>query len=133
MEPLLMKPEDPYMAYWTKLLMPIYGEDTYKQFVDENQDWLDKEYGLKFSDLNKKQFSFRGISSSKRFWEWILKGWLGNILERLLKTTFKKRTLRKAKKLGPEASVIVTDDMLKFHNHDRRKEYLEKWKDRLKA
>ena len=29
--------------------------------------------------------------------------------------------------LGPEANVIVTDDMLKFHNHDRRKEYLKRW------
>ena len=128
MEPLLLKPEDPYMAYWTKLLMPIYGEETYHQFITENENWLYEKCGLKFSDLTKKQLSFKGKSRSKKFWEWILKGWFGNLLELILKKTFKKRTLKKAKHLGPEASVSVTDDMLKFHNVDRRKEFYEKWK-----
>lgn len=131
MEPMLLRPEDPYLAYWTKLLMPIYGKDAYKQFMEENQGWMGKKYGLKFSELNTKQFSFQKTSRSKKFWEKVLKGWFGDLLEKILKKTFKKRTLRKAKKLGPEASIVVTDDMLKFHNHDRRKEYLDKWKNRI--
>ncbi len=133
MEPLLLDSEDPYMAYWTKLFMPIYGTDMYKQFTEENQGWLEKKYGLKFSELNKKQITFSQNYRSKKFWEWFFSGWFGNLIEGFLKSTFKKRTLKKAKKLGPEASVVVTDNMLKFHNHDRRREYLDKWKNNLKT
>jgi len=131
MEPLLLKPEDPYMAYWTKLIAPIYGENTYKKFIEKNQEWMQNQYGLKLSEINKKQISFKKESPLKRFWELILNGWLGNLIEFLLKKTFKKRTLTKSKKLDKKANVIVTDNILKFHNHDKRKEYLDKWKNTL--
>ncbi len=130
-EPLLLHPEDPYMAYWTKLLMPIYGKKTYQQFMDENRGWLDQKYGLKFSDLTKKHLSFRRNSKAKRFWEWIFGGHFGDLCEWMLKKTFKKRTLAKSHKLGPEANVVVSDEMLKFHNYDKRTQYLKEWKERL--
>ncbi len=130
MEPLLLKTEDPYMAYWTRLMMPVYGKKTYQQFMEDNK-WLSEKYGLKFPDINEKKFSFHGKSRSKRFWEWVFKGWFGNLIEGFLKKTFKKRTLKKTQKLGPEASVVVTDDMLKFHNRDRREEYREEWEKRF--
>ncbi len=128
MEPLLLKSEDPYMAYWTRLMMPIYGKKAYRQFMEENKGWLNEKYGLKFPDISEKKFSFHGKSRGKKFWEWVFKGKFGDLIEKFLKKTFKKRTLKKAHQLGPEASVVVTDDMLKFHNRDRRKEYLDKWK-----
>ena len=128
MNPLLLTPEDPYMAYWTKLIMPIYGEETYKRFIDENRVWLEKSYGLKFSEKAKKQFGFHPKSVSKSFWEFVLNGFIGNLIELFLKKTFKKHTLKKSERLSHEANVIVSDDMLKFHNHDRRNEYLDKWK-----
>lgn len=131
MKPLLLRPEDPYMAYWTKLIKPIYGKDMYSKFVDENKGWLNEQYGLSFDEKLDQQIAFSGKSIHKKFWEWIFKGWLGDLLEWILKKTFKKRTLAKSRKLGPEASVVVMDDMLKFHNYDRRGEYLEKWKEKI--
>ena len=44
-----------------------------------------------------------------------------------LKKTFKKRTLNKMKLANADASIIVNDDILKFHNHDRRHTYYHKW------
>lgn len=129
MEPLLLGSEDPYLAYWTRLVMPIYGEKTYERFMEENKEWLHKKYGLKFPPIEAKKFSFHGKTAHGKWLEWLLGGKLGNLFETFLKKTFKKRTLKKAKALGPEASVVVTDEMLKFHNKDRRKEYLEKWKE----
>jgi len=131
MESLPLKPEDPYLAYWTRLMTPIYGKKTYQEFMDINKGWLQKEYGLAFPDINEKKFSFQKTSRGKRFWEWVFKGWFGDLIENLLKKTFKKRTLKKAHKLGPEASVIVSDEILKFHNKDRRKEYRDEWKKRF--
>lgn len=129
MELLQMKPEDPYLGYWTKLVTPFYGEGMYKQFMEVNKGWLKEKYGLRFAELNEKKISFHGKPGLKRFWEWILGGKLGDFLELTLKKTFKKRTKQKAKKLGPEASIVISDDILKFHNRDRRKEFYEKWKD----
>ena len=128
MEELQIKPEDPYLAYWTKMVSPIYGRETYEKFKTENERWLSEKYGLKFSDSDLKHMYVAEESGLKRFFEWMMKGWFGNLLEGLLKKTLKKRTLRKMKLLGPEADIIVSDDMLKFHNHDRRKEYYERWK-----
>jgi len=128
MEYLQIKPLDPYLAYWTKLLSPIYGEEIYEEFKKENETWIKEKYGLKFSDDSKKHMYVESDSKLKKFFEWLFGGLIGNLIERLLKKSFKKRTLHKMKKLGHEASVIVSDDMLKFHNHDKRGEYLEKWK-----
>lgn len=133
MEGLQIKPEDPYLAYWTKLLAPVYGKKTYERFKAENSPWLIDRYGLKFNEEVLRHLpSYDWESPFKRFMEWLLGGYLGNLAEALVKKTFKRRTLRKMKRLGPEASVIVSDDMLKFHNHDKRREYWERWKEKIK-
>jgi hypothetical protein len=127
MENLLQAPEDPYLAYWTKLLSPVYGEESYKKFTEENRTWLKQSYGLNFSDQNLKRVTFRGKSGTKKFFEWLWRGKLGDWTEGLVKKIWKPRTSRHAAALGPEARVVVEDDILKFHNKDRRKEYLERW------
>ncbi len=131
MEKLEQKPSDPYLAYWTKLLMPIYGKKTYTQFMEMNEGWLKKKYGLSFEDIKEKKLSFRGKSWIKKFWEWLFKGKRGDLIEKIIKNILEKRSQRKAKELGPEANIVISDNMLKFHNNDRRKEYLEKWKEKL--
>ncbi|MFC1732935.1 hypothetical protein ACFL6I_21760 [candidate division KSB1 bacterium] len=131
METLLLKPEDPYMAYWTRLLMPIYGKKMYQEFIEANEKWLKEEYGLHFSDLSEKKFSFHDKTRWKKFWEWVLSKKFGDLAEYFLKKTFKKRTYKKAKRLGPEASIVVSDNMLKFHNLDRREEYRKNWKSKI--
>ena len=123
-------PEDPYLAYWTKNLSPIYGKKTYDLFKEKNQKWL-TSYGLHFDDSRLKHMYVEEEGRLKRFMEWLFKGYLGDLLESLLKKTFKKRTLKRASHLGSEASVIVNDGVLKFHNHDRRKEYYQKWLEKL--
>lgn len=128
MEPLLKKEhEDPYLGYWTKLIVPIYGKKTYQEFKLENQEWLEKKYGLKFTEPGNKAFPFPEHFKRKSFLEWVLKGWIGNGLEATIKFFFKKRTLKKKAQLGPLASVIVSDEILKFHNVDRRQEYFNQW------
>jgi hypothetical protein len=125
-----LRPEDPYLAYWTKNLRPIYGERTYLRFREENERWLN-HYGLRFGTQYKTHMYHETGSRTKRFWEWFFGGAFGDLCEGLLKKTLKKRTLRKMQMLGTEAEVIVTDEILKFHNHDRRKEYFEAWKKQL--
>jgi hypothetical protein len=124
---LLQKPEDPYLAYWTKWLAPVYGEESYRKFTEENRVWLKQSYGLNFTEENLKRITFRGKSGTKKFFEWLWNDKLGDWTENLIKKIWKPRTSKHAAALGPEANVVVNDDTLKFHNKDRRKEYLERW------
>lgn len=133
LKPHLIEPEDPYLAYWSTLMVPIFGKETYEKFKQENEKWLKEKYHLKFGETNQNAFPFEKRTWQKNFLEWILKGWVGNQIENLLKHLFKKRALKKSEKLNEKASVIISDDILKFHNLDRRKEYLEKWKKNLKS
>lgn len=120
--------EDPYLAYWTKHLRPIVGHETYQEFQALNKDWL-AQYGLRFDDSYKKHMYHYEDGRLKKFSEWLLGGFLGDQFEKLLKATLKRKTLKSMQNLGPDASVIVTDEILKFHNHDRRQEFFERWKE----
>ena len=131
-QPLLKSHEDPYLAYWTKLIMPIYGKETYEKYKKKNKDWLADEYGLRFNELNNKAFPFTEKNKHKNFWEWLLNGFIGNQLENIIRFFFKRRTLKKKVQLGLKASVVVSDEMLKFHNHDRRQEYFDEWIENVK-
>lgn len=125
-----LKEEDPYLAYWTKFLSPIMGRSVYADYVKVNERFL-KKYGLKFSEDQLKHMYLYKPKWSKKFGEWLFGGFLGNAAEWLLKQTLKRKTLKSAKSLGPESSVIVSDQILKFHNHDRRQEYRRKWQERV--
>jgi len=126
LERMQIKPEDPYLAYWMIQLKPIYGEEIYGRFKSENQPWM-KNYGLNFAKDSSAAFDPGKPAVIKSALEWILKAKIGDSLENLLKRTLKRKTLRSMKELSPKSSVIVSDRMLKFHNHDRRQEYFERW------
>ncbi len=127
-----LKGEDPYLTYWAKHLAPVFGKDTYERIKKENKDFL-KEKGLSFDEHPERHMVVSEKSATRSILEKILGGKLGDAFERLMQKTFKRRTLRRFKSLGPEANVIVTDRILKFHNNDRREEYREKWENGVKA
>lgn len=129
---LNLKPEDPYLAYWVKTLAPVYGRKAYQYFQTLNRPWLREKAGLDFSADSEKHFFVNEKSIFKRVAQWCLSGWVGDAFEGILMRTLKKRTLQKARSLGPEAGVVVSDRMLKFHNHDRRSEYTQRWNERVR-
>lgn len=49
-----------------------------------------------------------------------------NLLDLMLKRVFLPKTLAHRKRLGDPYGIIVNDDMLKFHDNDRRIEIREK-------
>lgn len=127
MEPLQIPNEDPYLAYWTQNLTPFYGKEVYDEFKRLNKDWLKNKYSLNFNQTSERYLYKEKDILFKRILESLLSGKIGDIFESFLKKTLKKKTLKSMGKLGPDADVIVNDDMLKFHNHDKRREYLEKF------
>jgi len=127
MKEFALSEEDPYLAYWTKNLRPVFGSRVYADFQEKNRFWL-SDYSLSFNESWKKHMYHYEDTRMKRIFEWLLGGRLGNLMEAALKATLKKRTLKSAQKLGSQSNVIVTDEILKFHNHDRRQEYYDRWR-----
>lgn len=121
---------DIYMAYWMRTLRPLVGMETFETFLAANT-WLQKF----FPESSYKTFlSNRSAKSSSSYKTktWGLGGNFGNYLEKKLQNLHEKRFRQKISDLGPEASVIISPEMLKFHNIDRRKEFNQKFWQKIK-
>lgn len=120
-------PHDVYLPYWMLSLKPLYGQRTYKQFIAANTWFHDYFPGRIFTEdalFWKQNIFFRAIARMK---ELILNVGIGTLLENSIKKMQMKRHHKNLKHLGPEASVVVNEKMLKFHNVDRRNEFTERF------
>lgn len=131
LEPIQFSAEDIYLTYWILTLRPVYGLETYEKFCEANH-WIEKYFGrdpfqhsLVFL-RNSWLFRLKG-----KFWEFFMGGKLGDKLEKKFMNVQLKRHEHTLRTLGKEASVVVTEQMLKFHNIDRRREIAEKFSARL--
>lgn len=127
LEDLQIIDEDIYFAYWIKNMRPIYGFETYNKFIEKNQFWVYEKYKLELKKKNTEDFYFKKESKSKIFFEFLFKRKCGKLLENFISKKFKKRTITKYKNIKDKSGTIISDDILKFHNKDKRKEYFEKW------
>ncbi|MFH0776390.1 MAG: hypothetical protein V1936_02150 [Patescibacteria group bacterium] len=118
---LQIGPRDPYLALWVATLVPIRGESA--EFFAAN-NWIKKYFpNLKLSTTQKK---FR----RKTFLERILDGRLGDLLEKTFRKWQLNRASKKRKNLAKNA-VIISDEILKFHETDRREHFLREWEKRI--
>ncbi|MGL5830649.1 MAG: hypothetical protein ACRCZE_00705 [Candidatus Altimarinota bacterium] len=131
-EEILLKDGDIYFAYWMMALKPVYGPEGIWKKIELENKWIEK-YFAGFEDRREKFTEVLEKKSwIKKIYEFILKGKFGNILEKWLSGYFLKRHAERQTKLPETASVIVSNQMLKFHNNDKRLEFKQSWKKRLK-
>lgn len=127
--PLLLQPEDPYFAFWVDQLVPLYDPENLLAEIRRLNTWVLEYLPNAFSVTPRPRiFSFRA-AQLKHGWEMLLGGWLGDRLESL------ERLLQQGKmRLSPNAAAtgaaVMTDDVLKFHEQDRRAEYRQRFKER---
>lgn len=127
-EPIELSPVDPYLAYWMTLLAPIEGREIFAELREKNKKWLSEKYGLEFSLEQEKHFYTLPEDRLKKILEWLLGGFLGNLFEKSLSSVFKKRAQKKAAQINTlNSGIVIEDNMLKFHDLDRRSEYAQKW------
>lgn len=124
---IFIKPEDPYMYYWLRTMHLIFGEkELYREFLLTN-DVILSNWDLSPFVEDNGWFS----KDIRKIFERILSGKLGDFFERKLGNWQKKRAFEKQRKLEPNNGVIISDDMLKFHDKDRRRLFLNVWKNKL--
>ena len=105
---------DIYLYYWIATLKPIVNKDaTYESFIQANNSWCDFSTFATILEENKKAVSWSGHDY---FWN----NFLLHKVNFLLKKILLPRTLASYAKLWFPSWVVINDDMLKFHDQDRR-------------
>lgn len=131
---LLKGEDDVYFMYWFRTLRPLYGQETFQKFIGANK-WAKKYFAAAVDSFRSTDESFWSSGRFFRFfaviWEFILGGFLGNILETIFAQKHLKRHGKKSASLQGESSVVVNKYMLKYHNIDRRAEYRERFFEKL--
>ncbi len=125
----LLFENDIYFAYWILALDPFYCEEgVWDKLWDQNQ-WLEnyfEEY-----DRLKKKINISEITRWKKFWEKFWGNKWGDKLEKLLGKYSIRRFEKRKKSFPVNASIIVSEKVLKYHNNDRRIFYRERWQKNL--
>ena len=108
---------DIYLFFWIIYFKPIINiNNTYEDFILQNKSWADfSGYKQNISE-NKKYIKFsRNFPEKNNSKIW-------NIIEKLLKKIFLPKTLKHYEKIWKPYGIIISEDMLKFHNWDIRKQ-----------
>src|SRR3989338_6503882 len=130
---IALKPEDIYLVYWFATLAPIYDQGAYQEFLAANawlKDYLPNFYPAALTGRRKIEDDFL-IKFGRNFKEKILAGIFGDGLERLAKLLQLNKMKKHPSFAGNDFKVVISDSRLKFHENDRRREYLAAWEERL--
>lgn len=134
--PLRLQPDDPHFTFWTSQIVPLIDDrETYKKYQAANT-WVTESLPNAWpwdgaSRLLKPNKSLRGI---KTFFETAFNQPIGDVLEGMARDQqlkkMEKNTTSKAKEGTTE--VVISDDVLKFHEDDRRARYNQDFTEKLR-
>ncbi|MFH1509106.1 MAG: hypothetical protein ABIE68_03010 [bacterium] len=133
LENIALHSGDPYLLYFTAQVTPIFDDfGIYNKFWQTNS-WIKKEipniYKVEPVDY-PRLVKHNGFSKLwQRVSEFVMCTILGDLTEKGLRKiqTTKMVRNKESKQFEDSTAVIISDDMLKFHEGDRRKEYREKY------
>ncbi len=130
--------EDIYMAFWVNQLLPIYDPEKVGKNIIRKNKWIKKflPNSLQgYQTIPKWKVEDNKISILfKKFFE---KAWQGNYGDTLEKEAKKIQLTKMKMNLGSiqnedNTKVIINDQMLKFHENDRREDYKKRWEEKCK-
>ncbi|EKE06535.1 MAG: hypothetical protein ACD_18C00339G0001 [uncultured bacterium] len=122
---------DIYLVYWILSLVPIYDPDNLRISLLRANKWLENYVHLEDNHYGLSDYWQVEEKNSDREWKKSLENFLSN--KKILLKFFhsvQKSKIRKNYGLYadmPDTRVVISEDFLKFHENDRRKEYYDKW------
>ncbi len=129
--------DDIHFAYWINQMLPVFDPDNYyAKFLDANS-WT-REY-LPNLDSNQISSYLLKIPESglgkiwKKAWEKMWEGSYGDIINNQAKQIQLSKMKMSGKPLdrGEDKGVVISDEVLKFHEKDTRIGYREAWKQKI--
>lgn len=133
LEKITIAEPDVYMIYWLNNLVPVYDPKNFYQSIVEANSWV-KEFlpnGLQPYKASSKYKVEGGKFGhlTKNILEKMWNGNYGDLLENQAKSIqeVKMKLNSYSVHSAPDSRVIINDQMMKFHENDRRDEYRNKW------
>ena len=108
--------DDIYLYFWILHLKPILNYNkTWEKFIEENKKWCNFDNYKNIIDNNNTYIKY------KKWWKINNFNWKSlDFIERCLKSIFIIKTKKRFHKLWNPFWVIINDNMLKFHDEDKR-------------
>jgi hypothetical protein len=128
--PLAIEPEDPYLLYWIATLVPVYDPDGLLEAVWDANPWVTHALPNMRRALpvaRRRRTSSAALEAPVT----LTRAGIGEQCARTLQLLRLPIVLRKS--LNHTDGVVVTDEILKFHVNDRRKEIAERFRERVKT
>jgi hypothetical protein len=135
------KIDDPYLAYWLAFLEPIYGQRCYNKFWEANS-WIKNIFPnvLPKEPVSRRMVGY--VSGLKTVTHPVASGtrhpsregnnFFGDWLEKAVKKIQWRKLSFRVKKMAAlgDTRVVISEQMLKFHENDRREEFREQLKNK---
>lgn len=117
--------DDIHFTFWVTQIYPLFDADgLYNQYQRQNS-WAAQQFNTApwLTPILQRRIT---LSALERGLKWMLECLP---LERLLKTIQLRLLPKRLKTLAqaPDQHVVITDDLLKFHDNDNRKEKQDEW------
>lgn len=128
--------EDIYLMYWLMQLMPMYDPSRLYQSVINANRWAQKFlpnfshtiYHITHDNCDRVVGRF-----FKKIFEKMWGGGYGDLIEAQARGIQQTRLKMKNNHTGVGKNVIISDEIIKLHENDRRVEYRERWVERCKS
>ena len=127
---------DIYLVYWLNNLIPVYDPDNLHQKILQANNWASKYLANGLQNFSSSyHWSVNNYKTSQTIKNFFEKAW-GLMYGDLVESQAKAMQLAKMKmNFGSiqnenDTRVIVNDEMLKFHENDRREEYKKLWQEK---
>ncbi|MFH0853428.1 MAG: hypothetical protein V1853_03410 [bacterium] len=130
---LSLQPHDPHFVFWMDQFVILLDQKDFAQYQKENA-WIKEYLPFAFPEVSKPLVNRSSVTSAiKGFGEWILAGGFGDWIEKITQKLQKNRMDNNVHSHAWEKNtkVIISDNVLKFHEQDRREEYRRRFEERL--
>jgi len=124
---LAIRPDDPYLRYWLLNILPLYDDGVLEDLWQANKQFL------KNHQFAKKWLAFcrapmPGEDMAVNSGNVTEQGKMGSFELFCKKIQLKKFSEQIKARINTDSSVVVSDDILKFHITDRRREFYGEYK-----
>jgi hypothetical protein len=131
-----LKPKDPYLVFWLASLVPVYDSNNFYHKLEQSNSWINAYLpNILLVNPNSRHSIFlpNVVKYYRRVVDLILDGFLGKWANDLSKKLQLFKIKRNSHSLWQyhDNRVVINDQMLKFHENDRRQFYLELWQKKL--
>lgn len=125
---------DIYMIYWLSNLIPLYDNNDIQEKILKSNNWVENYTPnalQKYKQSHRWRVENEKIKSGiKKMLEKFWSGSYGDVVDNQAKEAqrMKMKMNFDTVKDKPDTRVVINDDMLKFHENDRREHYKKQWK-----